>query len=116
VAGVARGGEAVSAGADSGGGGVASSFDGERGGSLLAGGAGAAESGGVSGGVWGNSAGSIVGVAGAMASGTAGGWSYARPSADCSGRVRWSSSDRTAAGGCPHINPASHFLIEIPGR
>ena len=60
---VAWDGEAISAGADSGGGGVASSFDGECGGSLFADGAGAAESGGVSGGVSGQAAPGIPRIA-----------------------------------------------------
>jgi len=73
LAGIARDGEEVSAGADTGGGGVASSVDGEFGGGLFPGGAGGAESGGVSGGVCGNSGGGVAAGAGGVADGAGSG-------------------------------------------
>ena len=83
MAGVARAGEAVLAGADSGGGGAASSFDWEFGGSVLIDGAGAEESGGVSGGVLRDPGRGSGGEVGDVAGGDGRGREGAGASGDC---------------------------------
>jgi hypothetical protein len=112
VARVARDGEAISAGADSGGGGVASSFDGECGRGLFADGAGAAESGGVSGRVWGDSGGGVAGGVGRVAGGGGARGGCSRDSSNCGSGVGSSScARRTAEGGCPHMLLCRIFLL-----
>ena len=103
---VARDREAISAGADSGGGGVASSFDGECGGGLFADGAGAAESGGVSGRVWRDSGGGVASGVGGVAGGGGSRGESARASVDFgSGIDELRSTDGRR-------RPSLHFLVQ----
>src|ERR1700722_10925081 len=115
MAGVAGDGEAISAGAGPGGGGAASSFDGECGGSLFADGEVAEESGGVSGGVWGDSFGDAIDGPGGVArshgqrkecAGTAGDF---RGGVDSSSPVELRSTDSRGRLS-PHIRHPMAFL------